>query len=353
MTNITRVASTLVLVLTAAAAASPGASAPVGLFAHAAPCKPAVIGGKHACLKSGQRCASKLDRQYHRYGFHCHAGKLARRPPRGAPSPSSPPASPPAEPRRPAPPGPGQRVDIGGYSLYIECTGTGTPTVIMEQGWALPGATGDPTIAMPGWVAVRTSLATDTRVCAYDRAGLGASDSRPSSAAPPAATLTKELRTMLASANLPAPYVLIGASFGGLLSIAHMIQNPSDFVGLVLVDALRPCLCAFPLPDPARFDASIADTPLGNVPLVVLTSGLESFLSAELGKGPELARRSTNSIWANAPGSSHAIANDRTQLVVDAARLVVAAVRGGTRLPVCDATNLPSDGGTCGKLAAS
>ncbi len=335
----------LLVVVVAAAASAAHASTAFELHAVAA-CKPAVIAGKRTCVKEGQRCQQRLDRQYHRYGFHCHSSKLTRA--RSAsPVPSTPPAAPQPKPRQPAPPGPGQRVDVGGYSLYIECSGSGSPTVVMEQGWALPGATGDPTIAMPGWPAVRASLASTTRVCAYDRAGLGASDSRPSNTPPPASTLTTELRTMLSNANLPGPYVLVGASFGGLLSIAHTINSPRDFVGLVLVDALRPCACSLPLPDPARFDATVATTPLGNVPLVALTSGLQSFLSAELAGGPELARRSTNSIWASAPGSGHAVANDRPQLVVEAARLVVAAVRTGVELPECEETLLSSAGGRC------
>lgn len=34
--------------------------------------KHAVIGGSHKCLRRGQYCARARDREYHRYGFHCH-----------------------------------------------------------------------------------------------------------------------------------------------------------------------------------------------------------------------------------------------------------------------------------------
>ena len=62
---------------------------------------------------------------------------------------------------------PGQKIDVGGYSLYIECAGSGSPTVILE--------TGGPSASLQGrgWLAMRASVANETRVCAYDRADRG------------------------------------------------------------------------------------------------------------------------------------------------------------------------------------
>jgi uncharacterized repeat protein (TIGR01451 family) len=53
----------------------------------------AIIAGQHQCLKIGQRCNRRFDRQYHKYGFHCHRGRLTRR--RIPPSPPPPPPPPP------------------------------------------------------------------------------------------------------------------------------------------------------------------------------------------------------------------------------------------------------------------
>ena len=60
-------------------AASPG-SAPMGLstVAHAKPCSSgythAALTWGHKCLRAGQFCKVRADREYHRYGFHCHTG---------------------------------------------------------------------------------------------------------------------------------------------------------------------------------------------------------------------------------------------------------------------------------------
>src|SRR5215213_10666971 len=72
----------------------------------------------------------------------------------------------------PATPGPtGKRVDIGGRDLFISCTGSGSPTVVLKAG---SGNTADT------WVNVQPEVARFTRVCSYDRAGLGQSDPAPS-----------------------------------------------------------------------------------------------------------------------------------------------------------------------------
>src|SRR2546426_11196339 len=65
----------------------------------------------------------------------------------------------------------GQMVDVGGYRLHINCIGTGSPTVVIEAGW------GDSSAAWSSWV--QPSAASTTRVCTYDRAGMGYSDPGP------------------------------------------------------------------------------------------------------------------------------------------------------------------------------
>jgi pimeloyl-ACP methyl ester carboxylesterase len=248
------------------------------------------------------------------------------------------------KPPPPPPPLPGQRIDVGGYSLYIECAGSGSPTVILEAGAGAPSATLDRAeIGIPGlaegWRTVRAALASETRVCAYDRAGLGASDRRPLALAPTAATFADELRTLLANANVPGPYILYGGSFGGLLISGYTLRYASDVVGLVFSDALGPASAG--LKGVAEgWDAGadlggFLDLQFGSRPLVVLTSTF----SAE---GADQIRRSSNSLWLDAPGTGHIIPAEAPQLTVEAVRLVLAAAQTTTKLPPCEQTRLPT-----------
>lgn len=123
-------------------------------------------------------------------------------------------------------PAPGQLVDVGGYRLHINCQGTGSPTVVMEAGLT------DPSLM---WALVQPQIAATTRVCSYDRAGLGWSD--PSPKPRTAETMVAELHTLLTNANIPGPYVLVGHSTGGMLVRLYANKYPADVVGMVLVDA--------------------------------------------------------------------------------------------------------------------
>src|SRR5215217_4442952 len=101
-------------------------------------------------------------------------------------------------------PMPGQLVDVGGHRMHIYCTGSGSPTVILEPGQG--GASSD-----SGWVA--PTLARDSTVCVYDRAGRGWSD--PADDPQDAARIAADLHTLLERAQVPGPYVLAGHSLGG------------------------------------------------------------------------------------------------------------------------------------------
>ena len=102
-------------------------------------------------------------------------------------------------------PMPGRLIDVGGHSLHINCTGTGSPTVVLEPGL------GEPSTAM-AWIA--PDVATTTRVCVYDRAGRGWSQS---AAGPQDGVQTAtDLHTLLERAGEPGPYVLAGHSAGGI-----------------------------------------------------------------------------------------------------------------------------------------
>ena len=169
----------------------------------------AVIAGKQACLKSGQKCKSSLDRQYHRYGFHCHTGRLARATKSTPPDVFS------------------RKVDVGGYRLAISCRGKGSPTVILESGGG---------VSAEAWFLMERTLSRTTRVCSYDRAGLGVSDARRPPGPVPAARVVEELHALLAGAGISPPYVLGGWSLGGFFNRLYTKRYPAEVVGLVAVD---------------------------------------------------------------------------------------------------------------------
>jgi pimeloyl-ACP methyl ester carboxylesterase len=126
-------------------------------------------------------------------------------------------------------PMPGQLVDVGGHRMHLHCTGTGSPTVILEPGQG--GASSD-----SGWVA--PTLARDSTVCVYDRAGRGWSD--PADAPQDAARIAADLHTLLERAQVPGPYVLAGHSAGGLYVQTFAATYPDQVAGLVLLDSTAP-----------------------------------------------------------------------------------------------------------------
>ncbi|HEY6072332.1 MAG TPA: alpha/beta hydrolase, partial [Anaerolineales bacterium] len=131
-------------------------------------------------------------------------------------------------------PAPGQLVDVGGYRLHIYCTGAqidGSPTVILEQGLGGPS---------PAWAWIQPEIAKVTRVCAYDRAGVGWSDPAPKGTKRDGLQIARELQTLLQKANIPGPYVIAGHSLGGLYALVYAHQYPEDVAGLVLLDSSSP-----------------------------------------------------------------------------------------------------------------
>ena len=126
-------------------------------------------------------------------------------------------------------PMPGQLVDVGGHRLHLHCTGSGSPTVVLEPGQG--GASSD-----LGWVA--PAAARDSRVCVYDRAGRGWSD--PPDGPQDATQIAADLHTLLERAQVPGPYVLAGHSFGGLYVLTFAATYPDQVAGLVLLDSTAP-----------------------------------------------------------------------------------------------------------------
>ena len=127
-------------------------------------------------------------------------------------------------------PPPGQLVDVGGHRLHINCTGNGSPTVVIEAGL------GDWSTSWGGYV--QPEVAKTTRVCTYDRAGMGWSEAGPLPR--DAAQSAKELHTLLQKANIPGPYVMVGHSLGGLVVRVFVHDYASEIAGVVLVESMNP-----------------------------------------------------------------------------------------------------------------
>lgn len=254
-----------------------------------------------------------------------------------------------------APPQSDKRIDVGGRRLRLDCAGEnkgGSPTVILESGFGSPASV---------WDKVQPEVAKFTRVCSYDRAGLGASE--PVTAPRTVVAVTEELHALLSKAKVPGPYVLVGHSLGGMLVRIYASYYPSEVVGMVLVDsahedeadrgvALMPAemlkeILRTAKPDDLKVQGGEnIDTcslrPLMNaldwradIPLVVLTQGrpysAEDYpapsmapkyyrLHLELQK--ELTARSPRGRQVIAERSGHFIHQDQPELVVEAVRKV-------------------------------
>jgi len=163
-------------------------------------------------------------------------------------------------------PPPGQMVDVGGYRLHLNCTGSGSPTVVIESGWGDSSAS---------WGWVQPEVAKTTRICTYDRAGMGWSEASPQPRT--AREFAKELHTLLAKANEPGPYVLVGHSLGGYTMRVYAHDYPAEVAGLVLIDpqALPNSDVATPKPAPKPGGTSL--------PMLMARIGVVRLLAGPLG----------------------------------------------------------------------
>jgi pimeloyl-ACP methyl ester carboxylesterase len=270
--------------------------------------------------------------------------------------------------RPPTPtPMPSGMVDVGGYELFYQCSGQGSPTVILEAGLG----DGSSSSSYSYWARVIAGVAETTRVCAYDRANFGRSDE----ARTPRTfrDAARDLQALLGTARIGGPYILVGHSLGGELVRVFVDQYPEEVAGIVLVDAAHPDLGSrllaglppeaadepegvmfwrrfltwasdsngSPYPNPEGWDTQASNAqvratkPLGDLPLVVISRSPDSPLFAA-GTPPlptetnarllqiwqdlqvELAGLSTNSTHVMAVRAGHQIPNEEPALVVDA-----------------------------------
>jgi len=250
--------------------------------------------------------------------------------------------------------------DVGqGRHLHLECVGSQAPTIVIDVG-------NDDTIS-GSWGGVYEPMKSVGRVCGYDRANLGASDADPGPRT--VKDIGDDLVTLLHVAKVPGPYVFVGGSFGGNIVGVLAANHPAEVAGLVFVDSdpanddpdLDPFRRNLPLKEynrccapelymPAYDDpkngehidwkggraaelASVKHQP--KVPTVVLTA---STLDCEPGWPCKAIARdevSLQALWVkgNPKGSQqvvesgHVMQREAPDAIVDATRLVVAAVR--------------------------
>ena len=124
---------------------------------------------------------------------------------------------------------PGRFVNIGFQTMYIDCMGNKSPTVLIDVGIAGSSAS---------WYKIAQTLSNNVRTCLYDRAGYGWSD--PGRGERTTATIVHELNLLINKAEIPGPFVLVGHSFGGFTARYLAAKFPRNVVGLVLVDSSHP-----------------------------------------------------------------------------------------------------------------
>jgi pimeloyl-ACP methyl ester carboxylesterase len=252
-----------------------------------------------------------------------------------------------------------QLVDVGGYRLDVVRAGSGTPAVV------LVGGLGN---ALDTFTPITASVAQYSTVIAYSRGGLGRSEPGPSHHT--AKDSVVELRALLTKLNLKPPYVLVGASYGGIIARLYTSLYPNEVAGLVFVDASHEQqVQRYGRLDPKypeQFRASFAEKirndkgaeadedreslriqnagavegmkPLPDIPIAVLTSmkvnpnpqyvnqtaqGYEAWRAMH----EEWFRRSSNGLHIVSARSGHHIQDDEPQLVIEAIRFVLDRVR--------------------------
>lgn len=124
---------------------------------------------------------------------------------------------------------PGKLYNVDGYSMHMYCTGEGSPAIVLSSGL------GDDFTA---WAKVQPVLARQTRVCSYDRAGFGWSESRPG--IQDADAISSQLHRLIQAADVPRPFVLVGHSISGIYLRSYAAHYPTDLAGLVFVDGATP-----------------------------------------------------------------------------------------------------------------
>ncbi|MGY1661325.1 alpha/beta fold hydrolase [Geodermatophilus sp. SYSU D00705] len=166
---------------------------------------------------------------------------------------------------------PGRGYDVGGRRLHLDCTGTGSPTVVLLGGLGSMSSS---------WARIAPVVGRTTRVCAYDRAGQGWSDDLPH--VQDGIEVAADLHALLDRAGEDGPFVLAGHSTGGSYAMVYAAQYPGQVAGMALLDPS----------DPYRSTAGSVSPDAGAPALVAIAPGL-----ARLGLG----RLAPSAAWSALP----------------------------------------------------
>jgi pimeloyl-ACP methyl ester carboxylesterase len=128
-------------------------------------------------------------------------------------------------------PAPGAFYQVNGHKMHLYCTGTGSPTIVLEAGWGV-------STPVLGWGDFQPDLAKITRVCSYDRAGLGWSEPQPGPG--DADHIAANLHELLGQAGITGPIVLLSHSMGGVDVRDYATHYPANVAGLILLDSSTP-----------------------------------------------------------------------------------------------------------------
>lgn len=275
-------------------------------------------------------------------------------------------------------PAPGRLVDVGGYRLHLDCRGEGSPTIVMDAGLGKSSL---------DWTLIQPQLAHTTKVCTYDRAGMGWSDPGPAPRTP--SRIASELHVLLHNAGVAGPYLLVGHSLAGKNMRLFANDYPAEIAGMVLIDARsevveanadQPAfaaaleaqatqyavarklgivrlfggsLVALPQISPALAtqmalfetdpsaiaattqeglnrtadDLTLARSDLGSMPLTVIAAGSNMADPAWSAAQSSMAKLSTKGRLVVAEGSGHAVHLEKPEIVIDAISGLVDEIR--------------------------
>ena len=180
----------------------------------------------------------------------------------------------------------GVLIDVGDHKMRISCTGSGSPTVVLEPGLGEAGA------MMAGWI--QPAVAASTRLCVYDRSGRGWSE--PAAHPQDAAANAADLHTLLALAEVDGPYVLVGHSSGGAYTKVYAAEYPDQVAGMVLLDA-QPSEAMTRLPSYPTMYAGLRKG-MALAPSLARTGAMRFFYKTAMAGLPPAARDEVRTAWS-------------------------------------------------------
>ena len=123
-------------------------------------------------------------------------------------------------------------VDVDGHDIYARCSGTGSPTVVYFTGW------GDPKLGVSAIRAIEAVDGGEHRICSYERRNTGRSETVKGTQTPE--NIVADVDGVLNAMGENGPFVLLGASFGGLVAGAYAVAHPDRTAGILLLDSSIP-----------------------------------------------------------------------------------------------------------------